>query len=123
MRAEDAPRRRTVTRTRLQLLEQVAKPINVGATAGEELAAEANVQAAAADDVGHERVAGHEPAAGSASASARTSIRLRLGAAGVGGAARGGISARSRSNRTCEYQQLRAQLRINTQLGPRPGDA
>jgi hypothetical protein len=48
---------------------------DVGAAAGVELAAEANVQATSADDVGHERVAGREPAAGRASASARTSIR------------------------------------------------
>jgi hypothetical protein len=57
-------RRGAAPRGSLQLLEPLPQPVDVGAAAGVELAAEANVQAAPADDVGHERVAGREPAAG-----------------------------------------------------------
>jgi Glycosyl hydrolase family 65, N-terminal domain len=50
--------------TRLgEVLESAAKPVDVGAAPGEELAAEAQVETRPADDVGHERVAGDEAAA------------------------------------------------------------
>ena len=45
------------------MLETLAKPLNVRAAAGEELAPKAHVQTRPAHDVGHERVAGDEAAA------------------------------------------------------------
>ena len=48
----------------LQLLEPLPQAVDIGAAPGVEVAPEANVQPAPADDVGHERVAGREPAAG-----------------------------------------------------------
>jgi hypothetical protein len=46
------------------LLEPFPQPLDVATTAGVELAAKPDVEAAPADDVGHEGIAGREPAAG-----------------------------------------------------------
>jgi hypothetical protein len=53
-----------LTRSLGEPLEPSAKPFNVHASAGEELAAEAHVETGPADDVGHKGVAGDKAAAG-----------------------------------------------------------
>ena len=58
------PARRTRARARRETLEPSAKPLDVRAATGEELATEAHVKTGPADDVGHEGVAGDEAAAG-----------------------------------------------------------
>jgi hypothetical protein len=58
------------------VLEPAAEPLDVGAPAGEELAAEAHVETGPAHDVGHESVAGNKAATGQSGCEAWT-IPLR----------------------------------------------
>ena len=86
--------RRTVMRVRLQLLEPLPQAVDIVAAPAVELAAEADVQAAPADDVGHERVTGREPAAGERK---RMSVRS-LARPRRSGKSRSSIRARRRSS-------------------------